>query len=246
MKTEVREAKLWRKVKIGAGITLVISALIALAIILVPQQIQKQTAEPTEGRLDDLVVADVQTEVQVIDWDYWLSVNSNIVAWITIPDTPIDYPVVQAPADNPQYYLYHDVYGNYNQYGCLYVDADCSIDALNVVIFGHNMGYFETSMFSTLPKYLDTGYFSDHSKVIIQTPIANKALTVRAASNVSPYGYDKGMAFSNVDGLRLYYEELWNSATARTPEPNSESLMQLFTLITCNNNGSSRAVIYVG
>jgi SrtB family sortase len=246
MKMEVRKAKLWRKVKIGAGIALVISALIALAIILVPQQIQKLAAASTEGRLDDLVVADVQTEIQGIDWDYWLSINSTIVAWITIPDTPIDYPIVQAPADNPQFYLYHDIYNNYNQYGCLYVDADCSIDSLNVVIFGHNMGYLETSMFSTLPKYLDAGYFNDHSTVIIQTPAENRALTVRAASNVNPYGYDKGMAFSNVDGLRLYYGELWNSATVRTPEPNPESLNQLFTLITCNNNGSSRAVIYVG
>jgi sortase B len=246
MKTEAKRSSCWRKVKIGAGITLVFSALITLAIILVPQQAQKSASQPTEGRLEKLVIDGTATEVQGIDWDYWLSVNGNIVAWITIPETPIDYPIVQAPPDYPQYYLTHDVYNDYNQYGCLYIDADCSIENLNVLIFGHNMGYWETSMFSTLPKYLDTGYFNDHSTVIIQTQTEHKSLTVRAASNVNPYGYDKGMAFSNVDGLRLYYEELWGSAATRTSEPGSDSVSQLFTLITCNNNGSSRAVICVG
>jgi sortase B len=246
MITKAQRSKLRRKVKIGAGVTLVISALIALAIILVPQQMQKLAAEPTEGRLDDVVVANAQTAVKRIDWDYWLSVNSNIVAWVTIPGTPIDYPIVQAPVDNPQYYLTHDVYNAYNQYGCLYVDANCSMDSLNVVIFGHSMGAFETSMFTTLPKYLDAGYLNNHSQVIIQTPTENFLLSVRAASNVNPYGYDKGMALSAVGGLRLYFEELWNSADTRTPESGSASLSQLFTLITCNNYGASRAVVYVG
>ena len=45
-----------------------------------------------------------------VDWEFWLSVNPDIVAWVSVPGTDIDYPVVQASADDPTFYLDHDVY----------------------------------------------------------------------------------------------------------------------------------------
>ena len=63
----------------------------------------------------------------VVDWDYWLSVNPDIVAWVSVPGTEIDYPVVQASADDPTFYLDHDVYHGWNPYGCPYLDAGCAV-----------------------------------------------------------------------------------------------------------------------
>jgi sortase B len=236
--------KLWRKIKIGVGIVIAISALIASLAILLPQQAQRLAAQPTEGRLDDTAVPDA--DILGIDWNYWQEVNSDIAAWITIPNTPIDYPIVQASADNPQYYLTHDIYKNYNIYGCLYIDNSMDIESLNVVIFGHNMGSFDNAMFSTLTNYLYGNYLAEHLTVIIQTPESNRTLSVRAATSVSPYGYDKGDCFSNVDGLRLYYESIWQDATAKCDEADVQSIAQLFTLITCDENGYRRAAVYVG
>lgn len=56
-----------------------------------------------------------------VDWEYWKSVNPDVIAWVTVPGTNIDSPIVQAHSSDPEYYLHHDVYGKYNVYGCPYL-----------------------------------------------------------------------------------------------------------------------------
>jgi sortase B len=236
--------------KAGAGIAVVISALVAIALILVPHEMQRIGSKPMEGRLTDrpavAVVEDTDEEVQGIDWAYWQGVNPDIAGWITIPGTPIDYPIVQASPSDPTRYLNYDAYGSYNIYGCPYVDASCTIESPNTVIFGHNMGGIDDSMFTQLTNYLDPGFMAEHSAVIIQTPDAIYTLKVRATERVSPYGFAKQTAFSGVEGLREYYLERWQGATARSEQPESEQIVKLFTLITCDSGGAARAVVYVG
>jgi sortase B len=201
-----------------------------------------------EGRLDDVAaivaVEEAASEVQAIDWAYWQGVNPDIVAWITIPGTAIDHPVVQANDKAPQFYLTHDVYGAYNPYGAVYVDAACTIESANVYLFGHNMGRWENAMFSDLDDFLDTGFLQEHATVIIQTPDSVYNLRVRAAQSISPYGYDKQTAFSDVEGLREFYLERWQDATARSDEPDAGQIDKLFTLITCTEGANSRALVY--
>jgi sortase B len=236
--------------KAGAGIAVVISALVAIALILAPHEMQRIASKPMEGRLTDrpavAIVEDTGEEVQGIDWAYWQDVNPDIAGWITIPGTPIDYPIVQATPANPTHYLNYDAYDNYNIYGCPYVDASCTIVSPNTIIFAHNMGGIDTSMFTELTNYLDPAFMAAHDAVIIQTPDAIYTLKVRAAERVSPYGYEKQTAFSGVEALREFYLERWQDAAARCEQPGSEQIDKLFTLITCENGGAARVVVYVG
>ena len=76
----------------------------------------------------------------VIDWDYWQSVNSDIVAWITIPGTAINYPITKASESNPYEYLYKNAYGNSSYFGNPffdYEDKDIDTPLQNTVIYGH-------------------------------------------------------------------------------------------------------------
>lgn len=94
-----------------------------------------------------------------VDWEFWLSVNPDIVAWVSVPGTEIDYPVVQASADDPTFYLDHDVYRGWNPYGCPYLDAGCAgrgIDSPLALMFGHHMN--DGSMFSAFANYSDRGF----------------------------------------------------------------------------------------
>jgi sortase B len=236
----------------GAGIAIALSALAAISLIVIPHEAQRVASKPTEGRTQAPIVVPAAepdaepVEVSGIDWDYWQTVNPDIVAWITIPKTPIDYPIVQAPESDPTHYLNYDAYGDYNLYGCPYVDAGCSIDSPNVIVFAHNMGYYDETMFTTLTDYLDPAYMAEHSTVVIQTPGAVRALKVRAAEEVSPYGYEKRTAFSSVEGLRQFYLEVWQGADTKCPTPDAEDVDQLFALITCDKGGLVRAVVYAG
>jgi sortase B len=236
--------------KAGAGIAVALSALVAIALILAPHEMQRIASKPMEGRLTDrpavAVVEDTGEEVRGTDWNYWRSVNPDIAGWITIPGTPIDYPIVQASSSDPTRYLDYDIYGSYNIYGCPYVDSSCTMESPNTVVFAHNMGGIDDSMFTQLTNYLDPGFMAAHGAVIVQTPDTVYTLKVRAAERVSPYGFEKQTAFSGVEGLREYYLERWQNAAVRSEQPESEQIVKLFTLITCDNGGAARAVVYVG
>lgn len=108
---------------------------------------------------------------------YWK--NTDMVGWILIEDTNIDYPVMQTPAD-PNYYLKHDFERNYTDYGCPFMQADC--DALapsdNLIIYGHNMK--DGSMFADLAKYRSKDFWQAHKTVWFDTELGSSAYEIFA------------------------------------------------------------------
>lgn len=76
-----------------------------------------------------------------VDWGYWQSVNPDIIGWVAVPGTGIDYPIVQAHEGDPDHYLRYDVYGGWNYHGVPYLHWKCADDGLlgagNALVFGH-------------------------------------------------------------------------------------------------------------
>ena len=105
--------------------------------------------------------------------------NADMVGWIQIEGTSIDYPVMQTPAD-PTYYLKHDFEKNYTDYGCPFMQADC--DALapsdNLIIYGHNMK--DGSMFADLAKYRSKDFWQTHKTVWFDTELGSSAYEIFA------------------------------------------------------------------
>lgn len=71
---------------------------------------------------------------RVIDWEYLKSINPDIIAWLYIPGTAIDYPVCHSKGD---YYLRKNIYRQYSILGTLFTNE--TMEDPHVVIFGHNM-----------------------------------------------------------------------------------------------------------
>ena len=86
--------------------------------------------------------------------------NPDIAGWVKIPDTKLDYAVVQAE-DNDKYHR-ADIDGKYNDWGIPYVDfrVDQSKPSYNTVIYGHNMG--DGTMFGYLQAYKKLSYYQQH------------------------------------------------------------------------------------
>ena len=105
--------------------------------------------------------------------------NPDMVGWIQIEGTNIDYPVMQTPAD-PTYYLKHDFEKNYTDYGCPFMQANC--DALapsdNLIIYGHNMK--DGSMFADLAKYRSKDFWQTHKTVWFDTELGSSAYEIFA------------------------------------------------------------------
>lgn len=88
-------------------------------------------------------------------------VNSDIVGWLTIPDTAIDYPIVQG-RDNG-YYLNRDINGHIAPAGSIFLDSACRPDFTQryAIIYGHSMK--NGSMFGSLLHYTGREYFKSHA-----------------------------------------------------------------------------------
>lgn len=94
--------------------------------------------------------------------------NSDMAAWLQVPGTVIDYPVMWTPGDE-NYYLKRGFDGKSNQNGCLILDTDSSLEPLttNLIIHGHNMK--SGAMFGDLSEYESEEYCQEHKSIILYT-----------------------------------------------------------------------------
>lgn len=93
--------------------------------------------------------------------------NSDMVGWIFIEGTKINYPVMQTP-DNPDYYLKRSFEKAWSDYGVPYVDEACTVGTSNnLVIYGHNMK--NGSMFNGLVQYKSKEFFEEHPVICFDT-----------------------------------------------------------------------------
>lgn len=114
--------------------------------------------EPTEPELVTVTDPETGEPVQVLpEFAELYAMNNDIVGWLTVPNTVIDYPVMQTP-DSPDYYLYRNFDKEDNKRGCLYVREVCDVFAPsdNLTVYGHHMR--DGSMFGQLEKYRDPDF----------------------------------------------------------------------------------------
>lgn len=95
-------------------------------------------------------------------------VNADIYAWITVPGTVIDYPVLQHP-EEMDYYLDYNLDGSKGYPGCIYTQRMNSKDWTdpNTVLYGHNMK--AGTMFAGLHKFKDKDFFDENRYIHIYT-----------------------------------------------------------------------------
>lgn len=110
----------------------------------------------------------LRENVPEINWKGMNVANKDIVAWVEIPETNISYPVLQA--DNDDYYLSHNIDGDVNPYGAIFLSCINSPDFSDShnIVFGHNMS--DGTMFNNLNKYGDKNYYLSHPYIYIYTP----------------------------------------------------------------------------
>ena len=127
-----------------------------------------ETVSPTEELLPE---GTEPAEVQAVVLEEYrdvLELNPDLVGWLRIPDTRIDYPVVCRAGDD-EFYLDHDFYGKKSSYGCLFVQGDTDVNAPsdNVTIFGHHMR--NGTMFGGLDLFLRDQYCAGHDLIYFDT-----------------------------------------------------------------------------
>lgn len=198
------------------------------------------TSVPSESMPDE---SESETKPLIdnpIDFAAWQALNADIYAWIKIPGTPIDYPILQR-ADDELYYLRRDYLGNYYYPGCIFTQFMNKKDFTdpNTVIYGHQT--FDGTFFGPLHDFEDENFFAENDTIYIYIP--GHILTYRI---FSAYLYDsrhilKAFDFSD---KRLFAQYL---QTCLDPDSTLRNVREgvsvteddrIITLSTCMPSGS--------
>ncbi len=163
--------------------------------------------------------------------------NPDLIGWVSIADTPINYPVMHTPQEE-QYYLRRDFYGEDSRRGTPFLAGACHEGCGNYIVYGHNMG--DDSMFSPLMGYEDEEFWQDHP--IIRFDTLHEAGTYEIMSVFISRVFQQ----NETDVFRYYfYNDLTQEDVFREYVDQVQSLSlydtgvtaefgdQLLTLITC-------------
>ncbi len=111
-----------------------------------------ETEEMTDPEIEALLKMGIEVPEKQLDWDALHEENPDIYAWIVVPGTDIDYPVLQHPTDDA-YYVSNDLDGNSDSSGCIYSESRSRKDFsdFHTVLYGQNRE--DQTMFSTLHNF---------------------------------------------------------------------------------------------
>lgn len=134
-------------------------------------------------------------KIIIPDMERVSEINDDLVAWITCPDTVIDYPI--AHGEDNDFYLTHLADGKKNANGCLFIDCNNAGDFSdsNTIIYGHNM--HSGKMFAVLMNYREQDFYDKHRYMYLTYGDDTYRLELFSAYVTTSSSYAYKMRFSN-------------------------------------------------
>ena len=201
----------------------------------------------SENDADEDNITEIPSEIPVIQkTERMLKIealqqeNSDIIGWLEIPNTNINYPVLQGK-DN-SYYMTHNYKKRYSKEGSLFLDKDYdwSVPSSNLLIYGHN-NRGTNEMFCQLLDYKKESFYNSHKTIRFTTKDEDKEYEIlsvflsrvyyKSEKNVFRYYY-----FINANSKEEFDEYIENCKKASLYETGitAEYGEQLITLSTCD------------
>ena len=141
-------------------------------IVLNPAIKEKNEGELQNPKPDEVIVENeaVEEEKTILSkYDDLYRQNSDMIGWIKIEETKINYPVMQSESDNPIYYINKNFEKTESDSGTPFIDSRCTLESENIIIYSHNMK--NGTMFGGLTKYRDEEYYENHRIINFDTKL---------------------------------------------------------------------------
>lgn len=179
----------------------------------------------------------------VIDFDNLQKINSDIIGWIYIEETNINYPIVQG-RDN-KYYLKHLFNKEWNSSGCIFLDSRNSSDLSDKhsIIYGHHMR--DGKMFSDLMKYKQQSFYEKHPEILILTPDGNYKLIIFSGYVTSVNDESWKVDFTSEKDLKEWINKSLCMSYLKC-DVNPTTVDQIVTLSTCSYEYNNARFVLLG
>ena len=158
-------------------------------------------------------------------------VNEDIVGWLKVDNTKIDYPVVKG--EDNKFYLTHDLDKNKNSAGWIFMDYKNNLDDQNIVIYGHHRR--DGSMFGSIDKLYKNG-----GKIILVVGDETRTYQIFSIYETTSNDYYSITNFDNIDEA---IEEFKDRSEIDFKQSDF-STKQIITLSTCTNDNKGRIVVH--
>ena len=238
-----------------------VAAIILIVVIIVvislngkneePKPVATATPKPTQTPVATIEPTPVPAAIP-IDFNAWQAYNPDVYAWIYVPGTSVNYPILQSATDN-SYYLDYNIDGTKGYPGCVYSENINSKDFsdMHTVLYGHNMhaGYtykgLDGTMFRTLHKFEDADFFNANRYFYIYTN--NQVLTYEI---FAAYTYDDRHLLNNyaLDQDGVFQEYINNIYLQKDGHIREDAVRvtaadKIVTMATCTGNSATRWLV---
>ena len=170
------------------------------------------------------------------------AINPDVLGWLTIDDTHINYPVVIGETDME--YVNKDVYGDFALSGSIFMDSDNARDLSDAytLVYGHHMD--NGAMFGDVVEFVNTDYFESHPSGTLYLPDATYTIEIFACVQVDAFDsmiYDPLAQDDDVSELLHYVDEIAVQSRYIGVQP-TDKVIGLSTCAEAETNG--RVVIF--
>lgn len=230
-------------------IILIILAIISIIIVNKPIKPKIKTID-TESIIESSTEKESTIEetkeigkkyVSPIDFETLWKKNKDIIAWIKIPNTNIDYPILWN-GDN-EYYLHHDIDGNKTVAGSIFLDMDDKPDfsSKHNIFYGHNMK--NKSMFQNIIKFKNKDFFEQNRDIYIYTKDKEYHLKTMAALYTDASVDKRQVEFETDEEFKAYIDRMTEKNSYR--QIPSDDIDKLWSFITCSYEfNDARTILY--
>ena len=234
----------------------IIAAVLVLAVIggyfgylyaYLPYQCKNDYVTLREYK-DDMGSGKIPQELSLAQYGRLYEINNDMLGWLTIEGTNIDYPIVSSAKTGNNYYKNHTFSGVKGTFGTPYFTGEYGIHSAyprNLAVFGNNTG--DGNMFSDLEKYLDPDFFKSHVKItmnsilyddewkVVSVMLMDKSLTTAAVNYTESFADKAEIDSDYISALSTY--------SAIALDTKIETSDHLLTLITSYSKDENKNVV---
>ena len=207
--------------------------------------------EATEQEEDEILTeADLikQLGIEVpkknLDWKKLHAINPDIYAWIYIPNTEVEYPIVQHPSED-EYYLNRNLDGSFGKPGCIFTQHYNHKDFLdlNTVVYGHNMK--SGRMFRSIHQFEDKKFFEENPYIYVYTEDRVLIYEVFAAYLSDDSHILNTNDLTTTEGYAHYLEKVYRESKSGNVRDDITvtAMNRILTLSTCASRSNQRYLV---
>ena len=226
-----------KKIKVLLFLVLLFSLIYCIFKVYEIYKDEKDTTDIKKELIESISIPEISEETSFnVDFTELRKINSDIIGWIVIEGTQINYPIVQAK--NNSFYLNHSYDKKWSGFGSIFMDYKSTSDFsdYNTFIYGHHTK--NGSMFGELYKYLDESFYKEHPFFYLYTPKNNYKVEIFSSYIDKSDSDSYKDQFSSKEDYQYYLKYIINKSKYNTGIKVDFNKDKIITLYSCSREGN--------